>query len=104
MCSALSFFRVLLLFLSLTLLGIAVSLCALLFHSSELCPCFSLSNITGYCCFSVVEQSFGAMEVGSLSSAVVALEKMMVCCAMEAVVVETLVAAGRSLASILMMV
>lgn len=52
----------------------------------------------------MVERSFGAMEVGSLSSAVVALEKMMVCCAMEAVVVETLVAAGRSLASILMMV
>lgn len=50
------------------------------------------------------EQSFGAMEVGSLSSAAVALEKMMVYCAMEAVVLETLVAAGRSLASILMIV
>ena len=52
----------------------------------------------------MVEQSFGEMEVGILSSAAMSLEKMMVYCAMEAVVLETLVDVGRSLASILMIV
>ncbi|GFS35702.1 hypothetical protein Acr_00g0041650 [Actinidia rufa] len=42
------------------------------------------------------------MEVGGFSSDVVAMEKLMVCSVVEAVAVETLLAAHRSLACLLM--
>ncbi|GFY80813.1 hypothetical protein Acr_01g0006220 [Actinidia rufa] len=42
------------------------------------------------------------MEVGSFSSDVVAMEELMVCSIVEDVVVETLLAAHRSLACLLM--
>lgn len=44
------------------------------------------------------------MEVGRLSSDVVALEKMMLCSVVEALVVEALLAAQRSIACFLMAV